>query len=465
MRKAISALLALVTSLTVVLPLGGCGQESVHDTLKGMFFVNDGVVLLVKNGKPQVEVYDRKDKVIYKKLKHVALADYPQISDYVSGDGELYLLNFPKVLEKVEQESFRCSFGVSGYDGVIEENFIINRSQATYPDISDVNTSAENGIATISLNIDPKYARIFDIWTEDVYDDERFHESALECVSNYGELQEGRMVYQCPIDDNSSISFFTRGLFNIYAYTDDELEKLDNTDYPDFSSQFINMDIGNPYDMRVCILDTEGEQNRYTIYTPSESEEIGNVTYTTQPVYVPEPVVLTAALEAVGNKAVISVTPFPDAVYYRAVVTEICDGQEKIVINKSLNHLHMSASVKLRTDKPAKYIADVYAKLSDGKTTEKIELEGFTTSFVNDPKPPVTYQNGEVSITFPRNCKVSVWKSGAPVSTDTMVIGISNTFSYTPSGPGQYGFIYKVYGNGAEILDSQLTESETVKVN
>lgn len=464
MRKILSIFLSIFICFSILVPLSGCGNKSIHDTLKGVFFVNDGVILLVKKGKPAVEVYDRKGNVIYKKLKHVALADYPQISDYVSGNGNLYLLNFPDLMNKAEQESYRCNFAVTGYDGIIEHNYIINTSQAAYPDITDISATAENGIATLSLSIDPKYARIFNVWTEDVYDDERFAESALECTSTFDQLQEGKMIYQCGIDDNCELSFFTRGLYNINAYSDDELEKLDNTNHPDFYSQFINIDIGNPYDLRVCNLYIEGEQNRFTIYTPTDSDEIANVTYTTEPVYEPVPVVLTAQLEAKGNKAVISVDPFPNAVYYRVVVTEICDGEEKIVLNKSLNNLHMSASTNIRTDKTAKYVADVYAKLSDGKTTERIQVEGFTTSFVKIPQTETKYENGEITIEFPKNCNVTVWKSGEPISTNSMVIGVANKFSYSPTGPGQYGFIYKIYGNGAEILDSQLIESKKIEV-
>ena len=69
-----------------------------------------------------------------------------------------------------------------------------------------------------------------------------------------------------------------------------------------------------------------------------------------------------------------------------------------------------------------------------------------------------------VKAVFPRNAKVTVWRSGADVSTDTLVIGSGNVYTYMPDEPGEYGFIFKAFGNGAEILDSGLIKTETVKI-
>jgi hypothetical protein len=200
---------------------------------------------------------------------------------------------------------------------------------------------------------------------------------------------------------------------------------------------------------------------KFTIYSPSESVKLTSV-YSAPPVPEPEPPVFSAELVAEGGKAKLKVNPFPKAVYYRAVITEHYNGRSRVVCNATLT-TKLVAQADIRKDAPAVYTGDVYAMLSDGTMTEKLELQGFSTRFVETPAPEVTYESGEVKAVFPRKVNVSVWRSGAAVSTDTMVVGVDNVFTYVPDGAGEYGFIYKVFGNGADILDSGLIDSSKVK--
>ena len=461
MKKTLS--LILLIALLVMLPaaLFGCGG-SAADGIKGIYMTSAGVIL-VSDEKLAVKVYDRHGELIYDKLAKINTDAY-QLPDICVSGKNAYILEFEKLAEISAEGSYKCRYSVKGESSYIEHTYIVSATPAEQPDVLAVSaeTDAETGFAWLTVSIDPAFARLFKVWTDDVPEYARFPSNALDCVSGYDQITRGEMVYEVSVPVGHETVFYTRGLYNLYGYEKDEMNKVNSADYPDFVSTCVCLDLLNPDDDRVFNLGNTTHMTKFTIYSPSGSAELARVNGTPPPAE-PEPPVFTAELVAEGGKAKLKVTPYPNAVYYRAVITEHYNGKTRTVCNTTLTS-KLVATADIRTDAAAVYTGSVYAKLADGTLTEKLELEGFETSFVQTPAPAITYENGEVKAVFPRNAKVTVWRSGADVSTDTLVIGSGNVYTYMPDGPGEYGFIFKAFGNGAEILDSGLIKTETVKI-
>lgn len=462
MKKTLSLILLIALLVNLPAALFGCGS-SAADSIDGIYMTSAGV-LLISDEALSVSVFDRHGDKIYGKLTKLKKNEHPELETYMTGKNA-YLLDFEKLAEVSAEGSYKCRYSVKGESAYIEHTYIVSATAAEPPEILSVSaeTDAETGFAWLTVSIDPAFARLFKVWTDDVPEYSRFPSNALECVSGYDQIVQGEMVYQVSVPVGYETSFYTRGLYNLYGYEADELIKVNNPDYPDFVSPCVCLELLNPDDDRVYNLGTETHMQKFTIYSPSESVKLTSV-YGAPPAAEPDPPVFTAELFAEGGKAKLKVSPYPNAVYYRAVITEHYNGKSRVVRNATLTGSKLVAQADIRTDAEAVYTGDVYAMLSDGTMTEKLELEGFATSFVAVPTPEVTFENGEVKAVFPRGAKVSVWRSGAPVSTDTLVIGRDNVYTYLPDGAGEYGFIYKVFGNGAELLDSGLVDSPKVKI-
>ncbi len=460
MRKTVSIILLIALLVTLPAALFACGG-SAADGIKGIYMTSAGV-LLISDETLSVKVYDRHGDKIYGKLAKLKKEDFPELEPYMTAK-KAFLLDFAALAEISAEGSYKCRYSVKGESAYIEHTYIVSASPAEPPEIFSAEATAQDGYAMLTVSVDPKYARLFNVWTGDVPEEARFPDSALECTSGYDQIARGEMVYELPVETGRETVFYTRGLYNFYGYEDDEIVKVNNPEYPDFVSPCVCLELLNPSDKRVYNLGNDTHMQKFTIYSPSASSKLTSV-YSAPPPVEPEPPVFSAQLVAEGGKAKLKVNPFPKAVYYRAVITEHYNGKSRVVCNATLT-TKLVAQADIRKDAAASYTGDVYAMLSDGTMTEKLELEGFSTSFVTVPTPTVTYENGEVTAVFPRNTKVSVWRSGAEISTDTMVIGIGNVYTYMPDGPGEYGFIYKAFGNGADILDSGLIDSPYVRVD
>ena len=458
MRKTISLILLIALLVTLPAALFACGG-SAADSIEGIYMTSAGV-LLISDETLSVKVYDRHGDKIYGKLKKLKKEDFPELASYMTAK-KAFLLDFAALAEINAEGSYKCRYSVKSESSYIEHTYIVSASPAEPPEVFSAEATAQDGYAMLTVSVEPKYARLFKVWTGDVPEEDRFPASALECVSGYDQIARGEMVYELPVETGRETVFYTRGLYNCYGYEDDEIVKVNNPEYPDFVSSCVCLELLNPSDGRVYNLGNDTHMRKFTIYSPSASSKLTSV-YSAPPPAEPEPPVFSARLVAEGGKAKLKVDPFPKAVYYRAVITEHYNGKSRVVCNATLT-TKLVAQADIRKDAAAVYTGDVYAMLSDGTMTEKLELEGFATSFVEVPTPEVTYENGEVKAVFPRKAKVSVWRSGAEVSTDTMVIGIGNVYTYMPDGPGEYGFVYKVFGNGADILDSGLIDSPKVK--
>ena len=459
MKKTFSLILLIALLVTLPAALFGCGRSAADD-IKGIYMTSEGV-LLISDEALSVKVYDRHGDQIYKKLTKLKAEDYPGLAPYMTAK-KAYLLDFAALAEISNEGSYKCRYSVKGESAYLEHTYVVSATASDAPEVFSAEAVAEDDFARLTVNVDPKYARFFKVWTGDVPEDSRFPASALEGVSGYDQIARGEMVYEIPVAVGRETSFFTRGLYNLYGYEDDELIKVGNAEYPDFVSSCVCLDLLNPADDRVFNLGTDTHMQKFTIYSPSESVKLTSV-YSPPPVQEPDPPVFSAELVAEGGKAKLKVAPYPNAVYYRAVITEHYNGKARVVCNTTLTS-KLVATANIRTDAAAVYTGDVYAMLADGTMTEKLELDGFETSFVQIPAPTVTYENGEVKAVFPRNAKVTVWRSGMQISTDTLVIGSGNVYTYIPDGPGEYGFIFKAFGNGAEILDSGVIKTATVKV-
>ena len=460
MKKTLSFILLAALLVTLPAALFACSR-SAADGIKAIYMTNSGV-LLISDDDLSVSVFDRHGEKIYGKLKKLKKEDYPELDVYMTAK-KAYLLDFAALAEVSNEGSYKCRYSIKGENAYLEHTYIISATSAEPLDIYSAEAVAEGESARLTVKIEPRFAQLFYVWTDKVQENSRFFDTALECVSSSDQLASGEMVYEIPVAIGHETSFYTRGLYNPYGYNNEELKSLRDSDNADFVSSCISLELLNPADRRVFNLGTETHMQKFTIYAPSESVKLTSV-YSAPPVEEPEPPEFTAKLFAEGGKAKLEVTPFPNAVYYRAVITEHCNGNTRVVCNATLASGKTVATAKIRTDAEATYTGDVYAMLADGTMTEKLELDGFNTSYVKAPTPTVTYENGEVKAVFPRGTNVSVWRSGAPVSTDTLIIGVGNEFSYIPNGPGEYGFIYKVFGNGATQLDSGLINSPTVKV-
>ena len=459
MRKALSLILLAALLVTLPAALSACG-ESAADSIKGIYMTSAGV-LLISDAALSVRVYDRHGDQIYNKLTKLKKEEFPELEAYMTAK-KAYLLDFAALAEISSEGSYKCRYSVKGESSYIEHTYVVSASPSEPPEVFSAEASAGDGVARITVSVAPEYARLFRVWTGDVPEDSRFPASALECVSGYDQIARGEMVYEVPVAFGRETVFYTRGLYNFYGYEDDEIIKINNAEYPDFVTSCVCLELLNPADGRVYNLGNDTHMQKFTIYSPSESVKLASV-YSAPPVPEAEKPVFSAELVAEGGKAKLKVAPFPNAVYYRAVITEHYNGRSRVVCNATLT-TKLVAQADIRKDAAAVYTGDVYAMLSDGTMTDKLSLDGFATSFVEAPTPAVTYENGEVKAVFPRKVRVSVWRSGSEVSTDTMVIGIDNVFTYTPEGPGEYGFIFKVFGNGAEILDSGLLDSPKVKI-
>ncbi len=458
MRKTISLILLIALLVTLPAALFGCGG-SAADGIKGIYMTSAGV-LLISDETLSVKVYDRHGEKIYGKLKKLKKEDYPELAPYMTAK-KAFLLDFAALAEISAEGSYKCRYSVKGEDAYLEHTYVVSASPAEPPEVFSAEATAQDGYAMLTISVDPKYARLFEVWTDAVPESSRFPDFALECASGYDQISNGEMVYELPVAVGRETVFYTRGLYNFLGYSDSELKMIDNPEYPDFVTPCVCLELLNPYDTRVFNLGNDTHMQKFTIYSPSESVKLTSV-YSAPPVPEPEPPVFSAELVAEGGKAKLKVNPFPKAVYYRAVITEHYNGRSRVVCNATLT-TKLVAQADIRKDAPAVYTGDVYAMLSDGTMTEKLELQGFSTRFVETPAPEVTYESGEVKAVFPRKVNVSVWRSGAAVSTDTMVVGVDNVFTYVPDGAGEYGFIYKVFGNGADILDSGLIDSSKVK--
>ena len=459
MKKTLSIILLAALLVTLPAALFACGSAA--DGIKGIYMTSAGV-LLISDETLSVSVFDRHGDKIYGKLTKLKPEENPGLEVYMTGK-KAYLLDFAALAEVSAEGSYRCRYSVKGESSYIEHTYIVSAYPAEPPEVVSADAYAEEGAARLTVNVDPKYARLFKVWTDGVPESARFPASALECVSGYDQIARGELVYEVPVALGRETTFYTRGLYNLYGYGDDELTKVNNPEYPDFVSSCVCLELLNPSDSRVYNLGTDTHMQKFTVYSPSESVKLASVYSAPAPVE-PDPPVFSAQLVAEGGKAKLKVNPFPNAVYYRAVITEHYNGRSRVVRNVTLTGSKLIAQADIRKDAAASYTGDVYAMLSDGTMTEKLELEGFTTSFVTVPTPTVTYENGEVKAVFPRGVKVSVWRSGAEISTDTLVIGSGGVFTYIPEGKGEYGFIYKVIGNGADLLDSPLVDSPKVKV-
>ena len=460
MRKTVSIILLIALLVTLPAALFACGG-SAADGIKGIYMTSAGV-LLISDETLSVKVYDRHGEKIYGKLKKLSKEDFPELEPYMTAK-KAFLLDFAALAEISAEGSYKCRYSVKGESAYIEHTYVVSASPTEPPEVFSAEATAQDGYAMLTVSVDPKYARLFEVWTDAVPESSRFPGSALECAAGYDQIARGEMVYELPVETGRETVFYTRGLYNYYGYEDDEILKVNNPEYPDFVTSCVCLELLNPSDNRVYNLGNDTHMQKFTIYSPSESVKLTGV-YSAPPPAEPEPPVFSAELVAEGGKAKLKVNPFPKAVYYRAVITEHYNGKSRVVCNATLT-TKLVAQADIRKDAAASYTGDVYAMLSDGTMTEKLELEGFSTSFVTVPTPAVTYENGEVKAVFPRNTKVSVWRSGADVSTNTMVIGNGNVFAYMPDGSGEYGFIYKVIGNGADILDSGLIDSPKVKVD
>ncbi|MBQ9557236.1 MAG: hypothetical protein IJU94_01365 [Clostridia bacterium] len=460
MRKAVSFILLAALLVTLPAALFGCGA-SAADSIKGIYMTSAGV-LLISDETLAVRVYDRHGEQIYNKLTKLKKEDYPELEPYMTAK-KAFLLDFTALAEINGEGSYKCRYSVNGENSYIEHTYVVSASPAETPEVFSAEATADDGVARLTVTVDPKRARLFKVWTDGVSEDSRFPDSALECVSGYDQIARGEMVYELPVAGGRETVFYTRGLYNFYGYEDEDIIKVNNPEYPDFVTPCVCLELLNPADGRVYNLGSDTHMQKFTVYSPSESVKLASV-YSAPPLPEPEKTVFSAELVAEGGKAKLKVNPFPNAVYYRAVITEHYNGKTRVVCNATLT-TKLVAQADIRKDGEAVYTGNVYAMLSDGTMTEKLELEGFATSFVETPTPTVTYENGEVKAVFPRKAKVSVWRSGSEISTDTMVIGSDNVYTYTPEGPGEYGFIFKVFGNGAQILDSGLIDSPKVKVD
>ena len=459
-RKAVSFILLAALLVTLPAALFGCG-DSAADSIEGIYMTSAGV-LLISDETLAVRVYDRHGEQIYDKLTKLKKEDYPALESYMTAK-KAFLLDFAALAEISAEGSYKCRYSVKGESSYIEHTYVVSASPAESPEVFSAEATAEDGVARLTVTVDPKYARLFKVWTGDAPEGSRFPGSALECVSGYDQIARGEMVYELPVAVGRETVFYTRGLYNFYGYEDEDIIKVNNPEYPDFVTSCVCLELLNPADGRVYNLGSDTHMQKFTVYSPSESVKLASV-YSAPPAPEPEKPVFSAELVAEGGKAKLKVNPFPNAVYYRAVITEHYNGRARVVCNATLT-AKLVAQADIRKDVEAVYTGNVYAMLSDGTMTEKLELEGFATSFVEIPTPTVTYENGEVKAVFPRKAKVSVWRSGSEISTDTMVIGSGNVYTYTPAEPGEYGFIFKVFGNGAEILDSGLVESPKVEVD
>ena len=460
MKKTLSIILLIALLVTLPAALFGCGS-SAADSIEGIYMTSAGV-LLISDETLSVKVYDRHGEQIYKKLTKLKAEDFPDLAPYMTAK-KAYLLDFAELAEISNEGSYRCRYSVKGESAYIEHTYIVSATAAEAPEVYSAEAELFDGYARLTVSVDPAIARLFKVWTGDVPESSRFPSNALECVSGYDMIARGEMVYEIPVAVGRETVFFTRGLYNLYGYEEDELAKVDNSEYPDFVSTCVCLDLLNPADGRVANLGNDTHMAKFTIYAPSESVRLASV-YSAPPVQEPDPPVFSAELVAEGGKAKLKVAPYPNAVYYRAVITEHYNGKSRVVCNATLANGKTVAAANIRTDVAASYSGDVYAMLANGTMTEKLDLAGFSTSFVETPTPAVTYENGEIKAVFPRKAKVTVWRSGADVSTDTLVIVMDNVYNYIPDGPGEYGFIFKALGNGAEILDGKLTDSPTVKV-
>ncbi len=462
MKRFFALSLALAVFLLSFGILTGCNKNSATG-IKGIFMVSGGVVLTTNSELPlTVKVYDRYGDVIFNKLKTSTIGDFPQLQPYING-GDLYFLDFSKIAEVSQEGSYKCRYSFEGSKSYLEHTYIVSPSEPEAIEIYSPKAYTDGENAILTLKTDPNYARLFKVWTDSIPEDKRFSNTALECVSSYEQLAAGEMVYSIPAIQGGSVTFETRAIYSAYSYMPDEILKVDNADYPDFISEIVCLDLLNSNDTRVANLGNDTHMKKFTIYTPGQTTSLGTV-YISPPPTPAEPPKLTGELKAVGTKAKLTVSSYPNVVYYRAVITERCNGEEKVVYNDTISPARQYAQVDIRTDKTASYSATVYAKLVDGSTSNKISLPGFTTSFVAVPTPEIKYENGEITAIFPRKAKVTVWRSGASVSSDTLVIGNNGVYSYVPDGKGEYGFIFKVTGNGAEVLDSSLIETKKITV-
>ena len=460
MKRIISLILLILISAALVSALSACGSSAADD-IDGIYMVSSGVILASPH-KPSVKVYDRYGELIYSKLTKISEDDCPAVAKRVKEKDKLYLLDFAKLAETSPDGNYKCRFYAKNSKSYIEHTYIVSPSAAEAPEIFSAEATVENGIAALTVKTEPEYARLFKVWTDDIPEDMRFPSNALECVSGYGMLTEGTLLYNVPIAAGEKKTFVTRAAYHAYGYEGDDILMVDNSDYPDFVTPCICLDLLNGADDRVYNLGTYTHMSKFTIYPPSESTELATVLGTAPPP-APEPAVFTAELTAERGKARLKIAPYPNAVSYRAVINEECGGKTHTVFNKTLVGT-TEAAADIRTDKEATYSGTVYATLTDGTMTEKLELAGFTTQFVQITEPEISYENGEVRAVFPKGADVTVWRSGAKISTATNIIGIKNVYTYFPDGKGEYGFIYKVKGNGADILDSGLIESKKVKV-
>ena len=460
MKRTLSIILLIALLVTLPAALFACGRSAV-DGIKGIYMTSAGV-LLISDEDLAVSVFDRHGENIFSKLTKLKKGEHPEFDVYMTGK-KAFLLDFAALAEASNEGSYKCHYSIKGESAYLEHTYIISATAAEPLDIYSAEAVAEGESARLTVKVEPRFANLFYVWTDSVKENSRFADTALECVSSSEQLAAGEMIYDIPVAVGQEKSFYTRGLYNIYGYDNDELKNVLNSDDPDFTSSCVCIELLNPADSRVFNLGTETHMQKFTVYSPSESVKLTSV-YSPPPVVEEEPPEFTAELIAEGGKAKLKVTPYPNAVYYRAVITETCNGKSRVVCNATLENGKTIASANIRTDAEASYTGDVYATLSDGSMTEKLILKGFKTSYVNVPTPEVTYENGEVRAVFPRGTKVSVWRSGSPVNTDTLVIASGGVYSYTPTGPGEYGFIYKVFGNNANLLDSGLINSPTVKV-
>ena len=462
MKRFLSLALTLIIFALSFISISGCNKNSASD-INGMYMVSSGVVLSSNAEFPlTVKVYDRYGDVIFSTLKSVTLEDFPQLQPY-KPSGDLYFLDFGKIAEVSQEGSYKCRYTVEGSKTYLEHTYIVSPSDPEEIETFSVKAYTDGEKAFLSLKTDPTYSRLLKIWTDAVPEDRRFADTALECISTYDQIAAGEMIYSTPAVQGGAITFETRAIYSAYSYMPDEVIKVDNPDYPKFVSEIVCLDLLNTNDTRVAYLGNDTHMKKFTIYNPGESITLDSVYISSPPAPVIPPK-LTAELKAVGNKAKLTVSTYPNVAYYRAVITENCNGVETVVFNDTISPARLYAQADIRTDKSATYSATVYAKLTDGSSTNKIAVSGFTTSFVSVPTPEIKYENGEVTAVFPRKANVTVWKSGSSVSADSLVIGNNGVYSYVPDGSGEYGFIFKVTGNGAEILDSALIETKKVTV-
>ncbi len=461
MKRTFSLILSFVLLLFVFAPLSGCNKQDASD-IKGIFMVSGGVVLVSNTELPlTVKVYDRYGEVIYDKLKSATLEDFPQLHRYVTG-ADLYFLDFAKIAEISQEGSYKCRYSVQDSKTYLEHTYIISPSEPENVEIYSSSAKLTDDGAVITVNADPYGAPLLKVWTEDVPENERFSATALECISTYEQIVNGEMIFSTSATAGSTINFVTRAIYSAYSYMPEDITKL-TTDDVDFVSEVVCLDLLNPNDTRVANLGNNTHMKKFTIYTPGSTTNLATVYITPPPTPLPPPK-LTAELVPLGNRMKLTLSSYPNVAYYRAIITELCDGVEKVVFNDNISPARQGAQISIRTDKPASYRATVYAKLNDGTATNRVDVPGFTTSVASVPTPTVSYKNGEVTAVFPRKANVTVWRSGTAVSTDTLLIGNNGVYSYVPDGSGDYGFIFKVSGNGAEIIDSPLIETETVTV-